>query len=116
MNMIKTLIIEDESIAYKKLVRMLEEIEFDFEIIEWIQSVKLAKQWFLENPIPDLIFLDIQLSDGLSFSIFEDIKIECPIIFITAYEKHAIRAFELNSIDYLLKPYQNTIVCCSRIL
>ena len=101
----KVLIIEDEAIAYRNLERMLQKSPFVIEIIGWIQSVEKAKEWLANSPSLDLIFLDIQLGDGLSFSIFEDQPIDCPIIFTTAFDTYALQAFELNSIDYLLKPF-----------
>lgn len=101
----KILIIEDEAIAYRNLKRMLQKSPFDIEIIGWLQSVEKAKEWLANSSSIDLIFLDIQLGDGLSFSIFEDQPIDCPIIFTTAFDTYALKAFELNSIDYLLKPF-----------
>jgi len=97
-----TIIIEDEKPAARRLQRMLEKI--GVQVDETLHSVEESKVWFQENPHPDLIFLDIQLSDGLSFEIFEDIKIKSAIIFTTAYDEYALQAFKLNSIDYLLKP------------
>ena len=99
----KVLIIEDESIAAKRLEEMLMEIEVECEVLAKIGSVKESVKW-LSNHEADLIFLDIQLSDGLSFSIFEQVRITTPIIFTTAYDQYAIKAFRLNSIAYLLKP------------
>jgi DNA-binding LytR/AlgR family response regulator len=99
----KVLIIEDEAIAAKRLEEKLKEIDMECEILEKIGSVKESVKW-LSNHVADLIFLDIQLSDGLSFSIFEQVKITTPIIFTTAYDQYAIKAFQLNSIAYLLKP------------
>lgn len=100
--MTKALIIEDEKPAARRLQRMVEEI--GFEVITLLHSVKQTIEWFENNALPDLIFLDIQLSDGLSFEIFDKLKINTPIIFTTAYDSYAIKAFKLNSIDYLLKP------------
>ena len=105
MENISVLIIEDEQVAYKNLERMLKANPESIEVIGWCQSVEQAKKWLKENPLPSLIFLDIQLGDGLSFSIFQNQNIECPIIFSTAYDEYALKAFELNSIDYLLKPF-----------
>lgn len=99
----KVLIIEDEAIAAERLEEMLREIDLESEILAKIGSVKESVQW-LSNHEADLIFLDIQLSDGISFSIFEQVKIATPIIFTTAYDQYAIEAFQLNSIAYLLKP------------
>ncbi|PKH50765.1 DNA-binding response regulator [Tenacibaculum sp. Bg11-29] len=102
--MINVLIIEDEESAFKNLKRILFEINQPTNIISWLQSVEQSIDWFNTNASPDLIFLDIHLSDDLSFKIFEAVEVSCPIIFTTAYDEFAIKAFELNSIDYLLKP------------
>lgn len=98
----QTLIIEDEKPAARLLARKLNSL--GIQPIEMLHSVEQAKKWFSENQAPDLIFLDIQLSDGLSFEIFEGLEIQSAIIFTTAFDEFAIRAFKLNSIDYLLKP------------
>jgi len=97
-----TIIIEDEKPAARLLQRKLEKINVQVEVM--LHSVEEALNWFSENEHPDLIFLDIQLSDGLSFEIFEKIDIKSAVIFTTAYDEYALRAFKLNSIDYLLKP------------
>ena len=96
------LIIEDEKPAARRLGRMLEKL--DMEATAMLHSVEESLDWFQKNEHPDLIFLDIQLSDGLSFEIFESIEIKSAIIFTTAYDEYALQAFKLNSIDYLLKP------------
>jgi DNA-binding LytR/AlgR family response regulator len=100
----KALIIEDESHARKELIRLLNASGKDIQILEEIDSVEDSIEWFRSNPEPDVVFLDIQLADGLSFEIFREIKILAPVIFTTAYDEYAIKAFELHSIDYLLKP------------
>ncbi|QSW87907.1 response regulator transcription factor [Flavobacterium endoglycinae] len=97
-----TLIIEDEKPAARLLQRKLEKLEVTVETM--LHSVEESVEWFSNNQHPDLIFLDIQLSDGLSFEIFEKIDIKSAIIFTTAYDEYALKAFKLNSIDYLLKP------------
>jgi DNA-binding LytR/AlgR family response regulator len=97
-----TLIIEDEKPAARLLQRKLEKLEIAVETM--LHSVEESVDWFTNNEHPDLIFLDIQLSDGLSFEIFEKIDIKSAIIFTTAYDEYALKAFKLNSIDYLLKP------------
>lgn len=97
-----TLIIEDEKPAARLLQRKLEKLDVTVETM--LHSVEESVHWFENNPHPDLIFLDIQLSDGLSFEIFEKIDIKSAIIFTTAYDEYALKAFKLNSIDYLLKP------------
>lgn len=102
--MYRTLIIEDEKPAAEDLQRLISQTGIKIEVAGVIQSVNDAIGWLNSNPIPDLLFLDIQLSDGLSFEIFNRINISCPVIFTTAYEEYAIRAFRVNSIDFLLKP------------
>ncbi|GAO42544.1 LytR/AlgR family response regulator transcription factor [Flavihumibacter petaseus] len=97
-------IVEDESLIARELARKISQVAPDIRIIETISSLKMARKWFLANAEPDLIFMDIQLSDGTSFEILEAFQIECPIIFTTAYDEYAIQAFRVNSIDYLLKP------------
>lgn len=100
--MFKTLIIEDESPAARRLERLLQEL--DFEVVAKLQGVKESIKWFQSNPHPNLIFVDIQLSDGLSFEIFEKTEVKSALIFTTAYDQFTLKAFKLNSIDYLLKP------------
>ncbi len=96
------IIIEDEKPAARLLQRKVEKL--GLQVNQMLHSVEESIHWFNANPHPDLIFLDIQLSDGLSFEIFETITIKSPVIFTTAYDEYALRAFKLNSIDYLLKP------------
>ena len=98
----KTIIIEDEKPAARLLQRKLEKLNVRVEVM--LHSVQEAIDWFSNNEHPDLIFLDIQLSDGLSFEIFEKVEIKSAVILTTAYDEYALRAFKLNSIDYLLKP------------
>lgn len=100
----KILVIEDEPLVASDLVNLLKRVEPLAQVEAVLSSVVSAKKWFTENPLPDLILSDIQLSDGISFDIFENLHLSCPIIFTTAYDDYAIRAFKLNSIDYLLKP------------
>lgn len=97
-----TVIIEDEKPAARLLQRKLQKIGVDVDIM--LHSVEASIEWFSQNEHPDLIFLDIQLSDGLSFEIFEKIDIKSAVIFTTAFDEYALKAFKLNSIDYLLKP------------
>lgn len=99
------IIIEDEPLAVKRLSELVKKYDKEIIILAKIQSVKKAVEWFKENPEPDIAFMDIQLGDGLSFEIFEQVKINCPIIFTTAFDEYAIKAFKVNSIDYLLKPF-----------
>ena len=101
--MIKVIIIEDEILIAERLKKMIESIEPEMKVIEVIDSVKEAIS-YLSDSIPDLIFLDINLSDDYCFKIFEEVNVTCPVIFVTAYSEYAIKAFEINSIDYLLKP------------
>lgn len=96
------IVIEDEKPAARRLKRMLQKLDIDIQVM--LHSVEESLNWFQTNEEPDLIFLDIQLSDGLSFEIFEVLTIHSAIIFTTAYDEYALKAFKLNSIDYLLKP------------
>jgi len=100
----KILIIEDEPFAQQELIRLLNGLQIKFETLGMIDTVEDAVDWLKNHPSPELIFLDIQLADGLSFDIFRQVEVQCPVIFTTAYDEYAIRAFQLNSIDYLLKP------------
>ncbi|MEO1013542.1 MAG: LytTR family DNA-binding domain-containing protein [Bacteroidota bacterium] len=97
-----TIIIEDERPAARRLSRLLANL--NVEVSQMLHSVTESIEWFRNNEHPDLIFLDIQLSDGLSFEIFDEVKVNSSIIFTTAYDEYALQAFKLNSIDYLLKP------------
>lgn len=100
----KILIVEDETAAYDSLVEILHDIDPNIQIMGNTESVRQTIDWLGSNPEPDLILMDIHLSDGSSFLIFESLEIEIPIIFTTAYDEYAIEAFKVNSIDYLLKP------------
>ncbi len=100
----KILIIEDEKPAASWLVKLIKNLDSSNEIIEVLDSVEDGVKWFKNNPEPDLAFFDIELADGLSFKIFDQVQVECPIVFTTAYDQYAISAFKVNSIDYLLKP------------
>ncbi len=100
----KALIIEDEVLAAQSLQKLITEVAPDTEVIATLQSIEESVAWFDENPMPDLVFMDIHLADGSSFAIFEQVQITCPIIFTTAYDEYALKAFEVSSIDYLLKP------------
>jgi two-component system LytT family response regulator len=100
----KILVIEDEPLVAKDLLKIIGRVAPDAEVLQTLSSVNEAHRWFDQNPAPDLVLSDIQLSDGISFEIFETRKLKCPVIFTTAYDEYAIRAFKLNSIDYLLKP------------
>jgi two-component system, LytTR family, response regulator LytT len=100
----RILIIEDEEPAQKRLKKIILDVIPYAEILECISSVEFAIQWLRSNKVPELIFMDIQLSDGHSFDIFKEVQITAPIIFTTAFDQYAIDAFKVNSIDYLLKP------------
>ena len=100
----KALIIEDESIAAQALESLIRETSPEVEILAVLQTIEETVEWFEENTMPDLVFMDIHLADGSSFAVFEKVEITCPIIFTTAYDEYALKAFEVNSIDYLLKP------------
>lgn len=100
----KALIIEDEVLAAQSLQKLITEVSPDTVIIGILQSIEESVSWFDENPMPDVVFMDIHLADGSSFAIFERVQITCPIIFTTAYDEYALKAFEVSSIDYLLKP------------
>ncbi|MBP5307430.1 MAG: response regulator transcription factor [Paludibacteraceae bacterium] len=98
------LIIEDEIKTAKELKTLIESQRPDMQVVDIVASVKSAVQWLDKHPEPDLIFSDIQLADGLSFEIYRQREVQCPIVFCTAFDEYAIQAFETNGIDYLLKP------------
>ena len=100
----KAIIIEDETPAAQKLKNAIEKSDPSIEIIAMLNSVQASVDWFQQQALPELIFMDIELSDGLCFKIFEKVNITCPIIFTTAYDDYWQEAFEHNSIEYLLKP------------
>jgi two-component system, LytTR family, response regulator LytT len=100
----KVVILEDETLAADKLENELKGLDENIEVLARLKSVTSAIEWFNNNQHPDLIFSDIQLLDGLSFELFAQVKIEKPVIFTTAFDQYAIKAFEVNSLDYLLKP------------
>ncbi len=100
-------IIEDEAPAARRLERLIAEVILEGSVVATLSSVNESLRWFAAHPTPQLIFADIQLSDGLSFDIFDRAPIKCPIIFITAFDEYAIKAFKINSIGYLLKPIKS---------
>lgn len=100
----KAIIVEDEKRAAKHLVRLIQEVDNSIEVIAELQTIDQSIEWFRNNTMPDVVFMDIHLADGSSFEIFKEIDIKCPIIFTTAYDEYALKAFGVNSIDYLLKP------------
>jgi DNA-binding LytR/AlgR family response regulator len=104
--MLRVLIIEDEALAAEKLEKAIKSINPEIEIPVILNTVDDSIAWLKENEEPDLILSDIHLADGICFNIFSELKLRCPIIFTTAYDKYAIKAFEHNSIDYLLKPIE----------
>jgi DNA-binding LytR/AlgR family response regulator len=117
----KALIIEDEALIARELKEAVEEVADDVEITAILPSIKTARKWFMQNAEPDLIFMDIQLNDGVSFELFEQFQLSCPVIFTTAYDEYAIKAFKKNGVDYLLKPIEadelkRAIGKCRRII
>ena len=100
----KVIIVEDEYFTARSLQSLLTETAPEIEVLTILQSVEECVDWFDHNPQPDLAFMDIHLADGQVFSLFDRVEVSCPIIFTTAYEEYALKAFEVNSIDYLLKP------------
>lgn len=98
------LIIEDEPQAAQRIETLVRELLPNARVLDKIDSVKKSVHWFKNNPSPDLTLMDIQLADGTSFQIFEQCEVKCPVIFTTAYDEYALKAFKVNSIDYILKP------------
>ncbi|MBL7765453.1 MAG: response regulator transcription factor [Chitinophagaceae bacterium] len=117
----KAVILEDEEIIAKLLLGKIKKVAPDIQVLEILSSLNAARKWLNENPEPDLMFMDIQLNDGVSFDIFNDHALKCPVIFTTAYDEYAIRAFKVNGVDYLLKPVKdaelkNAIEKCRRLM
>ncbi|ULQ56718.1 LytTR family DNA-binding domain-containing protein [Flavihumibacter rivuli] len=100
----KAVIIEDEHLIAQELKYKIASVAPDVQVEEILPSLKTARKWFMQNAEPDLMFMDVQLSDGVSFDLFEEFNFKCPVIFTTAYNEYAIKAFKTNGIDYLLKP------------
>lgn len=100
----KILIIEDEEQAAKRMEALVREVLPQAEILAKLDTVKRSVDWFANKELPDLVLMDIQLADGISFQIFEQCEVKCPVIFTTAYDEYALKAFKVNSIDYILKP------------
>lgn len=100
----KILIIEDEAPAYNRLSKLIQEVIPVSDILPQLDSVEAAQQWFLLHSSPDVVFMDIHLADGSAFHLLDLVKVDCPIIFTTAFDQYAIDAFKVSSIDYLLKP------------
>ncbi len=97
-------IIEDETLVAQELRNKIGNVSDDVTILEVLPSLKTARKWFMSNAEPDIIFMDIQLSDGVSFDLFDVYQLNCPVVFTTAYDEYAVRAFKVNGVDYLLKP------------
>lgn len=104
----KAVILEDEEIIANVLLKKIKKVADDIEVVAILPSLKTARRWLSEHAEPDLFFMDIQLSDGVSFDIFNDFNLTCPVIFTTAYDEFALRAFKVNGIDYLLKPVKES--------
>ncbi|MGK2860549.1 MAG: LytR/AlgR family response regulator transcription factor [Chitinophagaceae bacterium] len=102
----KVLIIEDEELAVKKLRKTLESVDATAEVVGVADSIRSSVNWLEQNPAPDLILMDIELADGQSFEIFDKVEVKSTVIFTTSYDEYALKAFKVNSIDYLLKPVQ----------
>ena len=102
----KVLIIEDEELAVSKLKKTLAVIDESIEVVGVGDSIETSVEWLQQNPEPDLILMDIELSDGQSFEIFNLAEVKCPVIFTTSYDEYALKAVKVNSVDYLLKPIQ----------
>lgn len=102
----KILIVEDEELAFKKLHKMLISLNKEIEVIANTDSIASSVDWLQSNAAPDLILMDIELLDGQSFEIFNQVEVQCPVIFTTSYDEFALKAFKVNSVDYLLKPVQ----------
>lgn len=100
------IIIEDEHLVARALEAKITAIEPSVKIMAILPSLKTARRWLMENEEPDLMFMDIQLGDGISFKLFDDFNLKCPVVFTTAYNEYAINAFKANGIDYLLKPIE----------
>lgn len=103
----KVLIVEDEELAVKKLRKTLESVDSSAEVVGVTDSIRASVSWLQSNPTPDLILMDIELADGQSFEIFEKTEVKSSVIFTTSYDEFALKAFKVNSIDYLLKPIQS---------
>src|SRR5262245_55083302 len=102
----KVLIIEDEELAVKKLQKTLASVDATAEVVGVADSIRSSVSWLQQNPSPDLILMDIELADGQSFEIFDKVDVKSTVIFTTSYDEYALKAFKVNSIDYLLKPIQ----------
>jgi DNA-binding LytR/AlgR family response regulator len=106
----KVVLIEDEETASARLKKILYEVDKSIEVVAMLESIEASVSWLQINPMPSLIFADIQLADGPSFEIFRKVKVTAPVIFITAFDNYALQAFRFNGIDYLLKPIKKAEV------
>ena len=104
----RVLIIEDETAASENLIAMLQEIDSEIEVLQVLESVQQTVRWLSSHPAPDLIFMDIHLSDGSAFTLFQEMEVTVPIVFTTTYDQYALDAFTVNSVDYLLKPIKTS--------
>ena len=104
----KAIIIEDETLAAQALQKLLAKVSPTTEVLAVLETIEESVAWLTDNPTPDLLFMDIHLADGSSFASFDQVNVTCPVIFTTAYDEYALKAFEVNSIDYLLKPINKT--------
>ena len=102
----KVFIVEDEELAVKKLKKTLESVDASAEVVGVADSIRASVSWLQNNPAPDLILMDIELCDGQSFEIFDKVEVKSTVIFTTSYDEYALKAFKVNSVDYLLKPVQ----------
>jgi two-component system LytT family response regulator len=100
----RILIVEDEQAAAQRLSTMIAKLHPHFKILDILDSIEESVNWFLNGPDPDMMLLDVHLSDGISFEIFNHVEIKCPVIFTTAYDQYAVKAFAIHAVDYLLKP------------
>lgn len=100
----QVLIVEDEQRNANKLVRLLNELNPKIVVLQVLESIEESVTWLKENPYPDVVFMDIRLEDGLCFEIFQQVEVNCPVIFTTSYDEYALKAFKVNSIDYIMKP------------
>ncbi len=103
----KAIIVEDEEMIANQLLSKIKRVAPDIEVITILSSLKKAKKWFDENAEPDMLFMDIQLSDGVSLDLFNEHKLSCPVVFTTAYDEYALQAFKANGVDYILKPVKD---------
>ena len=103
----KVILIEDENAAARRLEKLLKEVAPETVVLQQLDSVEASVLWLQNNPQPDLIFMDIHLADGASFEILQHVQLKCPVIFTTAYDEYALQAFQVNAVDYLLKPIKS---------